>query len=127
MACPSSDDMCMASRESIQPVGNVRSDIIQARQESASRADMVLVSGGLGPTFRPRDQVVVPHGGHPGGRNEDPEGPSRAGDVPRHHFNAPAGISTTYVSTSVALPLPQLEPKTTRVKSRLTLACGSLQ
>ncbi len=61
MACPSSDDMCMASRESIQPVGNVRSDIIQALQESASRADMVLVSGGLGPTFRPRNQVVVPH------------------------------------------------------------------
>jgi hypothetical protein len=59
--------------------------------------------------------------------HEGPEGPSCIGNLPRHHFNAPAGISTTYASTSVSLPLPQLELKTTRVKSRLTLACGSVQ
>jgi nicotinamide-nucleotide amidase len=37
--------------ERVQLVGDVRPDITQALLESASRADMVLVSGGLGPTM----------------------------------------------------------------------------
>jgi len=43
------------------------------------------------------------------------------------HFTAPAGISIMYASTSVSVLTFQLELNNTFVKSRFTVACGSVQ